>query len=94
MLTRIAPIRAVANWVSTHSGTFGAQMPTRSPLAIPWASSPLASASTSAANSVYVHRRPLGTSTSASRPPNRATVAARFSPIVWPSSGSTASPFA
>ena len=44
-------MRAVANWTSTHSGTFGAQMPTRSPLAIPSASSPLATDSTSAASS-------------------------------------------
>ena len=27
MLTRIAPTRAVANWTTTHSALFGAQMP-------------------------------------------------------------------
>ena len=32
MLTRIAPIRAVAYWTRNHSTQFGAQMPTRSPL--------------------------------------------------------------
>ena len=26
-MTRIAPTRAVANWVTTHSKRFGAQMP-------------------------------------------------------------------
>src|SRR5579871_4341399 len=40
MLTRIAPILAVAYWVSTHSAQFGAQMPTRSPLPMPASSSP------------------------------------------------------
>ena len=51
MLTRIAPILAVAYWVSTHSAQFGAQMPTRSPTVIAGASRPSASASTSAASS-------------------------------------------
>ena len=32
MLTRIAPILAVAYWTNTHSATFGAQIPTRSPV--------------------------------------------------------------
>ncbi len=44
MLTRIAPTLAVAYWMSTHSAQFGAQMPTRSPLAMPAPSSPRASA--------------------------------------------------
>ena len=35
MLTRIAPILAVAYWVTVHSARFGDQMPTRSPLAMP-----------------------------------------------------------
>ena len=30
-MTRIAPTRAVAYWITTHSAQFGAQMPTRSP---------------------------------------------------------------
>ncbi len=51
MFTRIAPILAVAYWVNVHSAQFGAQMPTRSPLVIPAASRPRASASTSAASS-------------------------------------------
>ena len=47
MVTRIAPIFAVAYWVISHSGQFGAQIPTRSPLPIPTTSSPCAIASTS-----------------------------------------------
>src|SRR6218665_2839859 len=31
MLTRMTPRRAVANWVNTHSGRLGDQMPGRSP---------------------------------------------------------------
>ena len=42
---------AVAYWVNTHSAQFGAQMPTRSPLAIPRSSRPRARASISAASS-------------------------------------------
>ena len=37
MLTRIAPILAVAYWVRVHSAQFGAQIPTRSPLVMPGA---------------------------------------------------------
>ena len=48
MLTRIAPIFAVAYWTNTHSATFGAQIPTRSPVRTPAPSSPSASASTCA----------------------------------------------
>ena len=51
MFTRIAPIFAVAYWVSVHSAQFGAQMPTRSPLTMPISSNPRASASVSAASS-------------------------------------------
>ena len=51
MLTRIAPSFAVPYWTKTHSAQFGAQMPTRSPLPTPRASSPSAQASTSATNS-------------------------------------------
>ena len=40
MLTRIAPMRAVAYWVRNHSAQLGAQMPTRSPLATPRAEQP------------------------------------------------------
>ena len=42
-LTRIAPMRAVAYCVTTHSQRLGAQMPTRSPLAMPRAMSASAS---------------------------------------------------
>ena len=85
MFTRIAPIFAVAYWVSVHSAQFGAQMPTRSPLAMPVPSNPSASASTSAASSAYVHRRLADRSTSASRSPNARTVASKLPPIVSPS---------
>ena len=51
MLTRIAPIFAVAYCTKAHSAQFGAQMPTRSPFRTPSASSPRAHASTSATNS-------------------------------------------
>lgn len=50
MFTMIAPMRAVAYWTSTHSGQLTAQMPTRSPLATPEASSADANSSTSAPN--------------------------------------------
>ena len=87
MLTRIAPIFAVAYCSRTHSGQLGDQMPTRSPAAIPAAIRPLASASASAFSCAYVQRWPLGTSTSASRPPKAAAVASRLAPIVSPISG-------
>ena len=50
MLTRITPALAVAYCSSTHSGQFGAQMPTRSPAFIPAAIRPRASVSVSASN--------------------------------------------
>ena len=43
MLTRIAPMRAVANCVTTHSHRLGDQIPTRSPFPIPAAMSARAS---------------------------------------------------
>ena len=46
MLTRIAPILAVAYCTSVHSAQFGAQMPTRSPLLDAEAQQAVASAST------------------------------------------------
>src|SRR3546814_10600688 len=64
MLTRIAPIRAAANWVMVHCAQFGAQIPTRSPTSTPAAISALASRSTSASNSRQVQRDPLATSRS------------------------------
>ncbi len=51
MLTSTSPAFAVANWVTTHSEQFGAQMPTRSPGTSPSASRPAANASTRASNS-------------------------------------------
>lgn len=51
MFTMMAPMRAVAYWVSTHSGQLTAQMPTRSPVVTPLASSPRATSSTAAPNS-------------------------------------------
>ena len=47
MLTRIAPIFAVAYWTMVHSAQFGAQMPTRSPFSMPAATRPRAATSTS-----------------------------------------------
>ena len=35
MFTMIAPILEVANWTTTHSAWFMAQMPTRSPFSTP-----------------------------------------------------------
>src|SRR6478735_4791379 len=92
MLTRIAPILAVAYWTSVHSEQLGAQIPTRSPVLTPTASRARASRSTSARSSAYVHRLPCATSTSASRSPNRSTVASKLSPIVISSSGVSVSP--
>jgi hypothetical protein len=51
MLTRMAPIFAVAYWRNVHSARFGDQIPTRSPLPMPCATSPSASALTSPASS-------------------------------------------
>ncbi|GAB2938427.1 hypothetical protein GCM10027203_44750 [Nonomuraea fastidiosa] len=83
---------AVAYCVSTHSAQFGAQMPTRSPLAMPRASRPSATSFTAASNSAYVHRRPVAISTSASLSGCRATVRSRFAPIVSPSRGTSETP--
>ena len=94
MLTRTAPILAVAYWVSVHSAQFGDQIPTRSPLPMPARTSPIASASTSASSSAQVQRRPLATSTSASRSGCAATVRSKFSPMVSSSSGVSVSPAA
>src|SRR6476660_3740433 len=92
MLTRIAPIFAVAYCTTVHWAQFGAQIPTRSPVATPVARSARASPSTSAANSAYVQRIPWATSTRASRSPTRATVASRLSGMVCSSSGTSVSP--
>ena len=92
MLTSTAPILAVANWISVHSGQFGAQIPTRSPFPIPRFSNPTATASTSRLSSAYVHRRPEGRSTRASRSPWAATVRSKLSPIVSPSIGASHTP--
>ena len=44
MLTRMTPTFAVAYWTTVHSAQFGAQMPTRSPLASPAATQRLGEA--------------------------------------------------
>src|SRR6185437_5620987 len=85
MVTRIAPIFAVAYWVNSHSAQFGAQIPTRSPLPIPAPSSPCASASISSCSCAYVHRRWLAQSISASRLGQRVAARSKLSPIVSPS---------
>ena len=46
MLTNTAPMRAVANCVSSHSNRLGDQIPTRSPFAMPKDRKPAASRST------------------------------------------------
>ena len=51
MLTRMAPILAVAYCTTVHSAQFGAQMPTRSPFSTPSDISPRATRSTSALSS-------------------------------------------
>src|SRR5262245_50412324 len=94
MLTRTAPILAVANWVIVHSAQFGDQIPTRSLLPIPARIRPIASASTSRSSSVQVQRRPLANSTSASRSGYAATVRSKFAPIVSSRSGTSVSPAA
>src|SRR5690606_13026618 len=94
MLTMIAPMRAVAYCTKTHSGQLTAQMPTRSPVVTPLASSPRATSSTAAPNSAYVQRRPEGTSTRASRSGQAATARARLAPMVSPSSGVVLVPWA
>ena len=59
MLTITRPISAVANWVSSHSGRFGAQMPIRSPLPKPSATRPAAKRRASSFSSRQVQRSPL-----------------------------------
>ena len=84
----------MAYWASAHSAQFGAQIPTRSPSSRPAATSPRASASTSRSSSAQVQRRPLATSTSASRSGRAATVLSKLAPIVSSSSGGSSSPAA
>ena len=88
MLTRIAPIFAVAYCTITHSTQLGAQIPTRSPVRIPARSSPPAAASH---GRVELRVASGFTSwwrlTSAGRSANRAAVRWKWSPIVSPSSG-------
>jgi hypothetical protein len=94
MLTRTAPILAVAYWTIVHSAQLGDQMPTRSPLPIPERTSPIASASTSRSSSAQVQRRPVATSTSASRSAYVAAVRPKLAPMVSSSSGGSDSPLA
>ena len=50
MFTSTAPAFALAYWSSTHSAQFGDQIPTRSPVSMPWAISPRASVSVPESN--------------------------------------------
>ena len=92
MLTRIAPMRAVANCVSSHSLRFGDQMPTQSPFAMPSAARPAASTSISCANSRHVQRTCCSRNTTAGRSGKRPAVSSRNRPIVASESGTPASP--
>jgi len=82
MLTRMAPILAVAYCTMVHSGQFGAQMPTRSPRSMPSDMRPRAITSISSLSSPYVHLRVLAMSTSASVSGFARTPRSKFSPIV------------
>src|SRR5712672_770126 len=82
MVTRMAPILAVANCTMVHSGQFGAQMPTRSPCSRPSDMRPRAITSISSLSSPYVHLRVLAMSTSASASGFARTVRSKFSPMV------------
>lgn len=92
MFTMIAPIRAVAYCTSTHSAQLTAQMPTRSPLAIPRAIKPRANSPTSAPNWAYVQRRPSAMSTNASLSGQASTARRRLRPTVSPRSGASLVP--
>ncbi len=92
MFTRIAPMRAVANCVSSHSLRFGDQMPTRSPLRMPSAARPAASTSISVANSRQVQRTCCSRNTTAGRSGKRSAVSRRKRPIVASDSGTSVAP--
>src|SRR5450759_174287 len=78
MLTRIAPIAAVAYWTTTHSYRLGDHIPTRSPFLTPRAMRPRATTSHASTSSRYVERRSWRAATSASLSPNRDAVRLRF----------------
>ena len=92
MFTRIAPIRAVANCVSSHSARFGDQMPTRSPAATPSLSKPDARTSTSSANSRQVQRMFCSRKITAGRSGNFAAVSRRKRETVASLSGMSVEP--
>ena len=92
MLTITAPISAVANWVSSHSGRFGAQMPIRSPLPKPSATRPAAKRRASSFSSRQVQRRPLPQNTAAVASGQAAAVSASSVPMVFSSSGGAFAP--
>ncbi|MCY1236831.1 hypothetical protein D9M72_495040 [compost metagenome] len=75
-------MRAVANWVTTHSGRFGAQMPTRSPGWMPRWRRPLARRSTWSLNSAQFQRTPCSRNTTAGPSGFAATVRASSAGIV------------
>ncbi len=85
-------MRAVANWVTSHSQRFGDQMPTRSPFARPSARKPAASASTVSESSLQVKRLSWSTKTAASSVPYLLTVSESSAGIVCCSSGTVRSP--
>ena len=89
MFTRMAPMRAVANCMMTHSKRFGDQMPTRSPC-----STPRGDQRRGARTDVESSRaRDTWRDSSATEPrarhgpPCRSAVRRRFSPMVSPRSG-------
>ncbi len=92
MLTKTAPMRAVANCASNHSDRLGDQIPTRSPFAMPRDKRPAASRSTRSSNSFHVQRTPCSRNTTACRSGKRCAVSFRSSPIVDSLNGTSVAP--
>jgi hypothetical protein len=92
MLTRLAPVLAVAFCGNVHLAMFGAQIPARSSFCTPTSSRASTSASTSARSGAKIHRWPVGTCTSASRAGSAATVRSKLSPMFFPSRGTSDMP--
>ena len=86
------PTFAVANWTSTHSAQFGAQIPTRSPFSSPAASSAAGERVDLRVELGVRRAHALVTGDERLASPKRATVRSRFSPIVSPISGLLATP--
>ncbi|VWC84780.1 hypothetical protein BLA17378_04169 [Burkholderia aenigmatica] len=85
-------MRAVANWVSSHSTRFGDQMPTRSPGSIPSATRPAARTSISCANVRQSQRMPCSRNTTAGRAGTRAAVSCSSVATVASDSGTSVRP--